>query len=147
MEEEMSRTKQTHCKCGHILEENAYIYPDGHRQCKICKGKFNTKNKPLVVKNNRDRKIRVLTHYGPRHRLRCCWKGCLVKDIDMLSLDHINNDGAKHREELTNGQNKRHGGGGRSAYRDVEKRGFPLGFQTLCFNHQMKKQLMLLRKN
>jgi hypothetical protein len=146
----MGRTKgsyNSHCKYDHVLQGvNLYIYPDGHRACLLCKRRENKRWNVLRVINNNSRKLRVLTHYGPRHHLKCCWKGCPIADIDMLSLDHINNDGAKHREKLTNGKNKRHGGGGRSAYRDVEKRGFPPGFQTLCFNHQMKKQFMLRKK-
>ena len=43
------------------------------------------------------RKIRVLTYYGKHKTLQCCWMGCDVVDPDMLSLDHINNDGAADR--------------------------------------------------
>ena len=140
--------KKTHCKRGHALEgDNLYVYPNGkRRQCKTCKADHNKRN-PLAYrkdientkKQNLERKIRVLTHYGPDGRLGCCWVDCLIIDVDMLSLDHIHNDGASHRNALNKGAGR--GKGGRSVYRDVEKRNFPSGFQTLCFNHQMKKQL------
>ena len=48
----------------------------------------------------------------------------------MLSLDHVNNDGHAHREEV-----------GSKMYSWVKSHGFPEGFQTLCMNHQFKKKL------
>lgn len=83
-------------------------------------------------------KLDVLSHYGPNGKLQCCWPDCAVTDVDMLSLDHIKNDGAAHRRE--------HGGrghyGGYMLYRDLQRDGYPEGFQTLCHNHQWKKELM-----
>jgi hypothetical protein len=58
----------------------------------------------------------------------------------MLSLDHINNDGALDRK------NGSRGGGGIATYQRVRKQGFPDGFQTLCHNHQWKKELMRRRE-
>lgn len=91
-----------------------------------------------MKKNNVEVKIAVLGHYGPEGRIQCCWPGCIVDDIDMLSLDHINNDGCKERN-----------GEGRSAgvnfYRFLRTREYPSGFQTLCFNHQMKKEILRRR--
>ena len=84
------------------------------------------------------RKVEVLSHYGPEHELLCSWKDCTVADIDMLSLDHINNDGAEDRRNSA-------GGSGDALYRKVEREGFPKSFQTLCFNHQMKKERLLQR--
>ena len=62
-----------------------------------------------------------------------------VTDIDMLSLDHVNNDGAEHRRKV--GKNKT----GEKMYRLVKQEGFPEGFQTLCMNHQTKKKLLNVR--
>src|SRR5271157_863346 len=49
-----------------------------------------------VYHRNREQRLElkesVLTFYGPRKNLGCCWEGCLVVDLDMLSLDHINDD-------------------------------------------------------
>src|ERR1700676_2958840 len=70
-------------------------------------------------------KIKVLAHYGPQGRLQCSWSECMVTDIDMLSLDHVNNDGACDREK--------HGKtGGWLMYCRLIRLGFPEGFQTLC---------------
>jgi hypothetical protein len=85
-------------------------------------------------------KIEVLSHYGPQRKLQCAWPDCEVTDIDMLSLDHINNDGAAER------QNGHRGGGGFVTYQRVRKAGFPDGYQTLCHNHQWKKELMRRRE-
>jgi hypothetical protein len=83
-------------------------------------------------------KIEVLSHYGPDGKLQCCWPGCEVADIDMLSLDHVRNDGAKDR-------NTHRGAGGVVLYQRLLRAGFPDGFQTLCHNHQWKKELMRRR--
>lgn len=98
----------------------------------------------FVCKNHRNKdahrhskkKIAILTHYGKEGRLMCCWKDCCVIDPDMLSLDHINDDGAD--------QKRRHGN---DVYGYVIRKNFPNGFQTLCFNHQWKKRISRLRRN
>lgn len=77
-----------------------------------------------------ERKVRVLTHYGKDGKLKCCWDGCEVADVDMLTLDHVNNDGASDRKN----------GWADQCYW-AEKHDLPEGFQTLCWNHQWKKEL------
>lgn len=145
----MGRPKRTHCNRNHLLsEDNLYTNNRGSRQCKICRDERNRKKTCMTAEaynamlahtreQNKQRKFKVLSHYGPNRHLGCCWDGCDVVDIDMLSLDHVNNDGAEHRK-LLSGQRS---AAGTETYRWVERNGFPPGFQTLCFNHQMKKQL------
>jgi len=61
----------------------------------------------------------------------------------MLQLDHIANDGAKHRRKLTKHWKSKWNGkniGGTHVYADVVKRGFPSGFQILCANCNTSKQ-------
>jgi hypothetical protein len=84
-------------------------------------------------------KIEVLSHYGPAGKLQCAWPDCTVTDIDMLSLDHVLDDGAQERK------NGHRGGGGIATYQRVRKAEFPDGYQTLCHNHQWKKELMRRR--
>ncbi len=80
----------------------------------------------------------VLTHYG-KGTLQCCWTDCNVNDVDMLSLDHIQNNGAEHRRQL--------GGYSKACrlYRHLQREGYPQGYQTLCYNHQMKKEIVRKR--
>jgi hypothetical protein len=147
-----------YCVHGHLrVPEN--IYPDG--TCKECQKVrrspeeyksarneesrvFYAKTASKYRKQTRERmaalKLEVLTYYSPEHVLGCCWENCTVTDIDMLSLDHINNDGAEHRRSLNIGAK-----GGEKLYRWAKKESFPDGFQTLCMNHQLKKQLLYLR--
>jgi len=77
-------------------------------------------------------KTQILTHYGRDSRLQCNWPGCEITDIQMLVLDHVKDDGVElgHRER------------GFKLYRFILREKFPEGFQTLCSNHNLKKQLM-----
>jgi hypothetical protein len=83
-----------------------------------------------------NQKVRALSHYGRAGKLQCKWKNCSVKDIDMLTLDHINDDGGKHvnsyGRKLT----------GIALYFWAINNSFPEKFQTLCANHQLKKAIM-----
>jgi hypothetical protein len=94
---------------------------------------YKQRNPDKAAESSFQRKIRVLSHYGPSGALQCCWKSCEVCDPDMLSLDHINNDGAKDRKARSSGDNM---------YRLLEQDGYPEGFQTLCYNHQWKKEIL-----
>jgi hypothetical protein len=62
----------------------------------------------------------------------------------MLTLDHINNDGAKHRRSISIHRERNCGS---IAYRNAKKQGFPNIFQTLCWNHQCKKEMLKRREN
>lgn len=83
-------------------------------------------------------KTECLTHYGPDGILQCTAVGCEVTDLDMLTLDHVNNDGAKDRREGRNST-------GVALYYKLKREGYPLGFATLCCNHQGKKELLRRR--
>ena len=85
-------------------------------------------------------KREVLSHYGKHSKLLCCWKGCVIADSDMLTIDHMNNDGAKHRKTYRGTL------GGVILYARLKRSGYPRGFQTLCNNHQIKKELVRRRK-
>jgi hypothetical protein len=63
----------------------------------------------------------VISFYGGKCKI------CGEKDIRVLSLDHINGGGTKHRRDL--------GSGGRKIYYALKREGFPTGFQVLCLNH------------
>jgi hypothetical protein len=82
-------------------------------------------------------KLEVLSRYGKGGRAVCCWPGCTVSDPDMLTLDHVNDDGAKHRRET--------GLMGKTLYARLKRQGWPLGYQTLCGGHQWKKEVLRRR--
>jgi hypothetical protein len=87
---------------------------------------------------NFENKIKVLTHYGKDGKLQCCWSNCCETDIDCLTLDHINNNGARDRKF------KRRTGV--ILYASLIASSYPEGFQTLCSNHNLKKALVLTRQ-
>lgn len=82
-------------------------------------------------------KLEVLSRYGKNGMPVCCWPGCAVSDPDMLSLDHVNDDGAEHRRET--------GLMGPTLYARLKRQGWPSGYQTLCGGHQLKKEVLRRR--
>jgi len=96
-------------------------------------------NKIRVRCSHLKAKERVLAHYGKNGIPQCCWKSCFITDLDMLTLDHINNDGAVRRRR---GEPKGH-----ELYWWLKRMGFPKGFQTLCWNHQWKKRIQHLQES
>jgi hypothetical protein len=76
-------------------------------------------------KNNLALKIEIFQHYGME--CTCCGE----KTLEFLSIDHINNDGYKHRKSL--------GSTGRNFYGWLKRNNYPDGFQTLCFNCNFAK--------
>lgn len=117
------------------LENPEQHYENGKRWYEENREKANT----LKVSANAERKLKVLTHYSPNEVLGCCWEGCLITDIDMLTLDHINNDGAAHRKEIGSEHST-------NMYRWAINNGFPRMFQTLCGGHQLKKEILRKRE-
>jgi hypothetical protein len=113
---------------------------------KAYNDQFGARNARKYYKANRERirkqtrehrfelRLKLLTHYGKDGKLQCCWPDCGVVDPDILTLDHINNDGAKERRET--GKT-----GGLGRYYHLVKDNFPGGYQTLCWNHQWKKEM------
>lgn len=96
--------------------------------------------KRVCFRNRQERdKLLALSKYGKGGKAICYWHGCRVSDPDMLTLDHIQDDGAKDRR-----QNK--GSMGVWLYARLRKTGWPQGYQTLCSNHQLKKELLRRRR-
>jgi Tfp pilus assembly protein PilV len=67
---------------------------------------------------------------------------CGFSNIDALCIDHINNDGAKHRLEISGKPNF----AGTSFYRWLKKNNYPVGFQVLCANCNLIKEVQCRRK-
>lgn len=81
-------------------------------------------------------KLQVMTYYGGG---RAACVTCQVADIDVLTIDHINNDGYLARRE------DRSKGAGSHFYKILVASGFPPGFQTLCSNCNLKKHILHAR--
>lgn len=81
-------------------------------------------------------KMTVLVAYGGE-RPACACPGCTESNIEFLTIDHIEGNGAEHRRSLVN---HRFTKGGKEAsssaniYRWLVKNNFPPGFRVLCFN-------------
>jgi hypothetical protein len=58
----------------------------------------------------------------------------------MLTIDHIDNSGAADRK-------KGNQYGGVQFYVILKNAGYPDGFQTLCHNHQWKKEMLRRRED
>lgn len=104
---------------------------------------YRSKERKRQAKELLERKKRVLTHYGKGKQLLCCWRKCEVEALDLLSIDHIENDGAEHRKAL--GYREHSAQNSTNFYRWLEQNSFPDGYQTLCYNHQWKKEILRRR--
>lgn len=82
-------------------------------------------------------KLKVIEAYGSK--CACCGE----TEPYFLCIDHVDNDGARHREEIGLGRStdgRRKVGSGSIMYAWLVKAGFPEGFQLLCANCNMAKQ-------
>lgn len=72
----------------------------------------------------------VISHYS-KGTMKCMCPGCNENHYDFLTIDHINNDGSKHRKEI--------GSNGTVLARWLIDNDFPDGFQVLCMNCNFSK--------
>ena len=79
------------------------------------------------VAYSRRLKDEVYAAYGG-YECKCCG----VTEATFLSIDHMNNDGAKQRKEL-------HGKTPGYLYTYLRRNKFPAGYQVLCMNCQVGK--------
>lgn len=75
---------------------------------------------------------KVFGHYSNGTFVCAC---CGESEHDFLTIDHVNNDGAKHRMELFG----RNNAGGYNLYCWLIRKGFPFGFAVLCMNCNFSK--------
>ena len=118
-----------------------WLKKPGNRAKSRAKGReWYRKNKIKFLSRLRTKrrasKLEALTHYGKGGKLLCSGYGCRVHDLDLLTLDHVNDDGAKKRRQEES-----------CHYSRLKNEGWPPGFQTLCWNHQWKKEMNRRRKN
>lgn len=102
-------------------------------ECEYCHN-INAARRRVVQHNL---KLETLNAYGG---LRCACSKCpyaiAIPAIQFATLDHINNDGAKHRKEVGVGSHS-----GKTFYRYLKQQGFPFGLQVMCFNCNSGRQL------
>jgi hypothetical protein len=119
-------------------------------------GTFNPEYKQRAYAANRDKrnarqrdkrdKVAVnQTNYQLREQTLNAYGGqcvaCGEIDYDVLTIDHINNDGSKERSRT--GKVRL---GGSTLYRKLRKLGFPRDrYQLLCCNCNWRKHLRLIR--
>lgn len=132
------RTRKYESTHPEIMKRKRKRYYIKHRKKILKKGRKQAKT-PEAKKKKKiyrsKKKIKVLTYYSKRKRPTCI--GCNEKEIKILSLDHIKNDGKEHRKTLSGD------GTGEVIYDWIIKNNFPKGFQTLCMNCQWKKRFNL----
>lgn len=114
-----ARAEQGLCECGKIRDTN-------NKHCSACL----VRTREL----ERNAKLKVFIYYsGGTPHCACCGE----TTITFLQIDHINNDGNKHRSVLCS----HNGGGGPKTYRWLIRNHFPPGFQVLCANCNIGRYL------
>lgn len=126
--------------------ENQRHYQKHKAEYVIRNHKYYTENKTSVYKKQKEYflknkemrhninsesrlklKIEVITHYGNG---KCACVKCGFDDIRALTIDHINNGGTRHREETET-----------TIYRWLKRNGYPEGYQSLCMNCNLIKEV------
>lgn len=98
---------------------------DNHTCCQTCRGVEIVRGRARML----DAKMRVLDAYGGRICV-----GCGETELVVLSLDHIDGGGNKHRKEIMGAGFR----GGWGFYRWLIRQCFPPGFRVLCMNCQFR---------
>lgn len=121
-----------------------------HPECKDCSCKTSAKyyrdpaNRPNIKRKSKEymdlerarAKDEVFRYYGG-WVCACCGE----TERLFLHLDHINNDGNTFRKMVAKKHYEKGGGGGSATYRWLRSHGFPQGYQVLCANCNMGKQM------
>jgi hypothetical protein len=94
---------------------------------------------PFILRSQKYRdelKYQTLSHYSKTKEPSCGM--CGFKDIRALCLDHIENNGNSDRVKI---MGKNYAGSGSRFYVKVRRLGYPKGYQTLCSNCNLIKEI------
>jgi hypothetical protein len=145
-------------KCGIKLDEENWAKSLKKKNSKICKScsndlgrewrklnreKVNEYSLNAYYRNPKNHhksvnKSRVKLRHEMIKEYGGCCLSCGISDIDVLDIDHIENNGAEDRKNNLYGYN---------LYRKLKKEGWPKdNFQVLCKNCNWKKHLANIRQ-
>ena len=128
-----SRTKRVkrlqakgRCECGRIKRTIRFV------KCAVCRqrGREHYRKDPKKVlainkKSYLAQQAKVFAGYG--NKCACCGEA----DSRFFTVDHVHNDGKKHRKKV--------GVGGNYIYTWIVKNNFPTSMQILCWNCNLGK--------
>lgn len=75
-------------------------------------------------------KVSAITTYGGK----CVH--CGITNIQYLTIDHIDNNGGAHREQLFGSKRQ----AGHVFYSWLKRNDYPPGYRVLCYNHNSSRQ-------
>jgi hypothetical protein len=112
---------------GNKISTKGKRYYWSHREELLAKKKNDPRN--YLWGRTRDQKYKriVMGHYSKGTPI--CAR-CGITDLDVLTIDHINNNGATDRKVK-----------GKDFYRILINEKLPEGYQVLCFNCNFKKRI------
>ncbi len=109
------------------------------KKCTIQRSAVNSKKPEVRKRDNegakkiRERiKVAVFAAYGG-YKCACCGE----TEKMFLTIDHVNNNGAEHRRNITGKRTR----AGYHTYKWLLKNNFPDGFQVLCMNCNHGKRM------
>lgn len=121
-----------------------YISKPGNRDLKNVRESVRRSNRTqtqkyrdnVIARLHRDIvKYEVMHHYSNG---KMCCNNCGIDVYPLLTVDHVNNDGAKHRREITKGRSV-----SSALYQWLRSNNYPTGFQVLCQNCNYFKDIIL----
>ncbi len=115
--------------------ENEISY--GGRCKKHAQHKYHEDHKELIGMRHKERRVELKLNAMSQYsggKPKC--NTCGFHDPRALIIDHINDNGARHREKIS----KCRQGAGATTYLWLEKNNYPVGFQVLCANCNMIKE-------
>ena len=70
-------------------------------------------------------KEKIINHYS-KGTMTCCCDGCTENQIEFLTIDHEDDNGAEHRRII--------GIGGHNTLLWLIRNNYPIGYRVLCWN-------------